>query len=406
MKTALHHLQKNHYYEYAGQEDFTRTREAEFRYSSAVVLCLTSISLMVVFLVFNLLVHAYNVLPALVLGAALPIVTIFRLNKTQRAPLLLFLSGINFIVLSSYIFIYGSSPDASALFWFMFVPPLVVFSMPRRVAAGLFVIFFLSLALLLFAPHNASAGQNFSLDFKARFMASTILAFAFFWIVEYIRTKADRSIWHAMEHLQSFAFTDPLTGIGNRRDFQNHLKWISAQSERSGDAFSVALLDLDHFRQINDTHGRQTGDLILRHVAKSINAALRETDRVFRWGGEEFAVIMPGIGLHEAQTVLERVRSRVANAPCTLSDGRTITVTISAGVEGWNRASSTMDTVMFNADLRLYLAKKLGRNRVYAGSTAQAVEWFPAMRALPRTPESPVRALANKPVPVALPAHA
>ncbi len=406
MKTALHHLQNNHYHEYAGQEDFTKAREADFRYSSAVVLCLTSISLMVVFLVFNILSHAYNILPALVLGAALPLITLFRLSKTQRAPLLLFLSGINFIILSSYIFIYGSSPDASALFWFMFVPPLVVFSMPRRVAAGLFVIFFLSLALLLFAPHSANAGQNFSLDFKARFMASTILAFAFFWIVEYIRTRADRSIWHAMEHLQSFAFTDPLTGIGNRRDFQNHLKWLSAQSERNGDLFSVALLDLDHFRQINDTYGRQIGNLVLRHVAESINAALRETDRVFRWGGEEFVVIMPGIELREAQAVMERVRSRVENAPCALPDGRTIPMTVSAGVEGWNRASSTTDTVMFNADLRLYLAKKLGRNRVYAGSATQAVEWFPAVKALPHTPEPPIRALANKPAPVALPAHA
>lgn len=404
MKTALHHLQQNYYSEQKEQEDFTRTREADFRYSSGMVLCLTSISLMAVFFIFNLLDHLYHILPALVLGTVLPMLTMLRLSMVQKAPVLLFLSGLNFIILSSYIFIYGNSPDASSLFWFMLVPPLVVFSMPKRMALSLFIIFFLTLGLLLFVPAGHELGQRFSLGFKARFMASTILAFAFFWIVEYIRARSDRSIWRAIEHLQSFAFTDPLTGIGNRRDFQNHLKWIAAQSERSGEPFSVAMLDIDHFKQINDAHGHQRGDILLRHVAKNINAALRETDRVFRWGGEEFVVIMPGIDLRDAHTVVERVRGRVEDAHCLLSDGQKIPVTISAGVEDWKKASN-LDTVMGNADLRLYLAKKLGRNRVYTGAIDQAVEWFPGLKALPRTPESPTRALAGFPMPMALPAH-
>lgn len=405
MKTALHHLQYDHIPDYSDPIGLSRAREASFRYSSAVVLCIASICLMAVFFMLNFWEQKYNMLPALMLASALPIIALFRLGYNHKAPVLLFLCGLNFIALSTYMFIYDGFIGSSALLWFMFVPPLVVFSMPRRISLALFALFSIALALLLFSSHVQILDSQFSLSFRIRFMTFMISAFMFFWLVEYVRDLADRSFLKTFSRMQMFAYTDPLTGIGNRCDFQNHLKWLQARSERNGEPFSVAFLDLDHFKNINNAYGHRLGDATLRHVAKVINGALRESDRVFRWSGQVFAVIMPGTGLLDARLVVERVRRCVELDPVILCDGRAISATVSAGVDAWSRCS-TLDKVMSNADLRLYLAKKLGRNRVYAGAINQAVGWFPRLVALPRMPKAPVYALAHFPAPMALPAHA
>ena len=385
--------------------DLRMLSEVDTPYSNASLLCLASIGLMAVFFALHFIEREYNLLPVLVLASILPIVTLFRLGYKHKAPVLLFLCGLNFIALSSFMFIYDSSAGSPALFWFMFVPPLVVFSMPRGMALCLFIIFSLALGVLFFlSPLHQELGQELSLSFRVRFMATTLLAFAFFLIVEYVRDRNDHSLMHALKRLYLFASTDPLTGIGNRRDFQNHLKWLQAQSERNGEPFGIALLEVDDFQHFCNMHGDQAGEALLRHTAKVINNALRETDRVFRWSDRQFALLMPGVDLPSACVVVERVRSHVDAARLVLPDGRSIALTISAGLDAWSRMS-ILEEVMSNADQRLYLAKKLGRNRVYTGAVNQAVKWFPGLKALPRMTKSPARALASFPMPVALPAR-
>ena len=182
------------------------------------------------------------------------------------------------------------------------------------------------------------------------------------------------------------------------------MKWLQAQSERNGEPFGIALLEVDDFQHFCNMHGDQAGEALLRHTAKVINNALRETDRVFRWSDRQFALLMPGVDLPSACVVVERVRSHVDAARLVLPDGRSIALTISAGLDAWSRMS-ILEEVMSNADQRLYLAKKLGRNRVYTGAVNQAVKWFPGLKALPRMTKSPARALASFPMPVALPAR-
>ena len=404
MKITLHNLQQNYSSGHSDYIGLARAREMGVRRCGAVVLCMASISLAAVFFVFNFLEGEYNLMPALVAASVLPMLTLFRLSRSLKAPVLLFLCGLNFIALSAYLFVYDNSASNQALFWFMFVPPLVVFSMSRRMAFCLFLIFLLALGSLLFLLPEHILAAHMSLGFRVRFMAFAVLIFCLFWFVEYIRSRADRSLIRALHRMRLCASTDPLTGIGNYRDFHNHLKWLQAQSERNGEPFSMALLDIDHFALINKVHGHYLGDELLRHVAMVINGALRETDRVFRWSGGKFAVIMPGVDLRDAGYVVERVRRHVEIVPLALEDGTTIKATVSVGVEAWSRVS-TLDEVLSNADSRLYLAKKLGKNRVYAGAVDQAVEWFPGLRALPRRSKSPACALANFPVPAALPAR-
>ena len=405
MKTALHHLQSVHVSEYSNFAGLKIMNEEEARHSGASLLCLASISLMALFFAFYFIEGDYNLLPALVLASILPIAALFRLGYKGNAPTLLFLCGLNFIALSSFMFIYDSSPSSPALFWFMFVPPLLVFSMSRRAALWLFLVFFLALGRLFFlTPLHQKLGEELSMGFRARFMATTALAAVFLLIVEYVRDRNHRSLMHVLRRLYLFASTDPLTGIGNRRDFQNHLKWLQAQSERSGEPFGIALLEVDHFQDFCDAYGGRVSEILLRHAAKTVNDALRETDRVFRWSNQQFALLIPGVDLPSARIVVERVRRHVERARLFLPDGGVIPVTVSVGLDAWSRVS-TLEEVMSNADQRLYLAKKLGRNRVYTGAVNQAVRWFPGLKALPRAAKSPACALASFPMPVALPAR-
>ena len=404
MKMALHHLQYNWPSDSRDYCGLNLDSEEDFRQCSAMLLCASAIGLMAVFFTLNFLERKYNLLPALILASVLPVLTLFRLSYRRRAPVLLFLCGLNFIALSSFMFVYEKSMANSSLFLLMLVPPLVAFSLSRYWGACLLLIFFTALGLLLLLTPEQGAGQPLNWGFRARFAACAVLAFAFFMSVEYFRVRSGRLLNQTAKHLQLMAVTDPLTGIGNRRDFQNHLKWLQAQSERSGKPFGVALLEVDHFQRIRDVYGRQLSDALLRYTARGINDALRETDRVFRWSGQQFVLLMPGADLPAACAVVERVRRHMEFATLTLYDGQSIATTISAGVEAWNRAF-TLDMIMTNADQRLYLAKKLGRNRVYTGAVNQAVKWFPGLNALPRVVKYPAPALASFPMPVALPAR-
>ena len=132
MKITLHNLQDGGSSGHTDYISLTHAREASVRHCGAVVLCLASVGLAAVFFIFNFWEGEYNLMPALAAASVLPLLALGRLSHNQKAPVLLFLCGLNFIALSADLFIYDKSTSNQALFWFMFVPPLVVFSMSRR----------------------------------------------------------------------------------------------------------------------------------------------------------------------------------------------------------------------------------------------------------------------------------
>jgi len=158
------------------------------------------------------------------------------------------------------------------------------------------------------------------------------------------------------------ARTDELTEMPNRRAFNEELARIMAQIERNGAPLSVILLDLDHFKQINDRYGHLSGDRVLREVSATICGAIRDMDIPARYGGEEFAVILPDTKAHDAAVVAERTRTAIGEMMVEF-DGHRLSVTASQGV-----AEATLednaDSLVANADEALYAAKKDGRNCV------------------------------------------
>ena len=168
----------------------------------------------------------------------------------------------------------------------------------------------------------------------------------------------------SMEQIQDLVSHDELTKSLNRRALMARLEQERARAERTGQRFSVALLDLDRFKAVNDTHGHAAGDAVLRQFARTVHDTMRETDVFGRYGGEEFMMILTTSTPGAAEEALERVRAAVqARDWSDIAPG--VAVTVSAGVTGW-RPGETVAQTLNRADAALYEAKHGGRNLVRA----------------------------------------
>ena len=164
------------------------------------------------------------------------------------------------------------------------------------------------------------------------------------------------------DRLADAALVDHLTGLGNRRYVATELETALAAAQAREEPMSVLLVDVDHFKRVNDTFGHDAGDRALRHVADALRAELRSGDVIGRWGGEEFLVLLPGTGAGAAREVSERLRDRVALMPLLLgSGGDRIQLTVSVG--GTTTLGEPSAVVVHRADRALYRAKRQGRNR-------------------------------------------
>ncbi|MBK8394097.1 MAG: sensor domain-containing diguanylate cyclase [Leptospiraceae bacterium] len=172
------------------------------------------------------------------------------------------------------------------------------------------------------------------------------------------RTK-DLSI--ANEQLELAANTDILTGLLNRRAFLNRFKYESDRSSRTGKPYSIAILDLDHFKSINDRFGHHAGDEILLAFSQIMISHLRTTDIACRWGGEEFLILFPDTKENEANIPLTRIRKFVETSE-DLSSKASVNLTVSIGIS--DSVVSPTESIISNADKALYAAKATGRNRI------------------------------------------
>lgn len=170
-----------------------------------------------------------------------------------------------------------------------------------------------------------------------------------------------RNLQTELEHL---ARTDALTGLPNRRYFMEAAGQELLRGSRFGTRLSLLMLDVDHFKHVNDTYGHATGDRVLKKLAETCRATLREVDFIARLGGEEFAVILPQTDHAAALEAAERVRLAVEEARVPLEQGLPVCITTSIGVATQVDDSMNIDTLLSQADRALYEAKHLGRNRV------------------------------------------
>jgi diguanylate cyclase (GGDEF)-like protein len=183
-----------------------------------------------------------------------------------------------------------------------------------------------------------------------------------------------RFLMHAQLTVE--ARTDAKTGLLNAATWQRDAATQLYRARGHRPSASVAIIDIDHFKAVNDTHGHLVGDRVLRAIADRFKAQLREGDLIGRFGGEEFAVLLPRTAAAEAGLVAERLRGHIANEPITVGEGRgdsiLVSVTVSVGVAELADLGQDLDELLAAADAALYEAKNAGRNRICVMAPALA----------------------------------
>ncbi|WP_171015759.1 GGDEF domain-containing protein [Devosia sp. FKR38] len=168
--------------------------------------------------------------------------------------------------------------------------------------------------------------------------------------------------------LERDAIEDPLTGSYNRRYLESKLDEEVRRATRLKTPLSTVMIDLDHFKHVNDTYGHDVGDKVLRHVCAMIMASVRSSDTVIRYGGEEFVVIAPGCDDADAASLAEAMRAKIAGSALNLPNGDNLVVTASLGVSSLRAGSA--EAMLRAADEALYAAKRDGRNQICVAAAA------------------------------------
>jgi diguanylate cyclase (GGDEF)-like protein len=178
------------------------------------------------------------------------------------------------------------------------------------------------------------------------------------------------SLSRYQRRIEEMASTDKLTGLLNRQAYDILMDKLMAEHARQPRPISVLLLDLDHFKSVNDQYGHAMGDRVLRNVAGQLRQVLRKSDIAVRWGGEEFLVVLDSCALDEARQIAEKIRQRIAQE-CQDVDGKRVGLSVSIGVSQFS-GTELPDQTISRADAGLYQAKNAGRNRVCVSEPALA----------------------------------
>ncbi len=187
-----------------------------------------------------------------------------------------------------------------------------------------------------------------------------LLGAFFFWLAG----RVGRRIEHDEKELQRLATHDGLTGLYNHRTFYALLEDEIARAKRFNRPVSLLMLDIDHFKHVNDTHGHLAGDAILKSLSELLTRQARAIDRVCRYGGEEITAILPETENAAALNIAERLRATVEREQLDIGDGRIVSVTVSIGLASWPAQAGDAETLVAAADTAMYAAKQAGRNRV------------------------------------------
>ncbi|RMH48014.1 MAG: GGDEF domain-containing protein [Gammaproteobacteria bacterium] len=184
-------------------------------------------------------------------------------------------------------------------------------------------------------------------------------------VMEWLVSVSVFPIRNALLYQEALAASlkDGLTGVGNRRAFDDTLKREFQKSRRNGRPMSLIVFDIDHFKKINDTIGHSGGDIVLKQVAQTLQKNLRISDQIFRYGGEEFVILLTDTDLPTARLVAERLRQSIEALPIAINDNNRIRVTISGGVTAIHD-QDTPEAIFQRADNALYQAKTGGRNQI------------------------------------------
>ncbi|MCF6303416.1 MAG: diguanylate cyclase, partial [Devosiaceae bacterium] len=178
------------------------------------------------------------------------------------------------------------------------------------------------------------------------------------------RQRYAMELRESVNNTMAMAVIDGLTGLYNRRYFERHSALMLEKAVEQGRDLALIMLDIDHFKPVNDTYGHSAGDEVLKEFALRVQRSIRGVDLACRYGGEEFVVLMPDAGQAQAQNIAERIRRSISDTSFDISNQTSIDITVSLGVALNNRLGDTPEALLKRADMALYRAKNEGRDRV------------------------------------------
>lgn len=225
----------------------------------------------------------------------------------------------------------------------------------RMTTVGAMGVIALCYVWLGYPVRQDSVFQSFGTEFVTRFAPLVLVA--------YVTTMLSSDTRSAMSRIKILAETDDLTGILNRRAFLSISAHTVLVSQRYGRNFSIIMMDSDSLKVVNDAYGHEAGDALLKFMVKQAQQELRKPDRLARYGGDEFVLLLPDTNAEGARLTAERIRERIANAPLQIG-GKAVATTASMGIATFPDHGKDYDRVFEAADNALYASKTSGKNRV------------------------------------------
>lgn len=261
------------------------------------------------------------------------------------------------VMLFSFFLIIMVLPEASvsAFVWILMIPVLAYLLLGKHEGMILSLPFML-VGVVIYYLHLGDMGSAHVLIDLLNLVLCAVLMLTFMHVYEQRREESEK-------RLVDMAQTDALTGLANRSSFQSTLNRTIAECERSGNEFALVIMDIDHFKVVNDTLGHDAGDRVLQNIGKCLTERLRATDAVGRLGGEEFGLILKDVKAAAAIELMDELRQRIAG--CHLAYGQArIRVTASFGLAQWPEHGRSAEALFCMADRGLYTGKRAGRNCV------------------------------------------
>jgi diguanylate cyclase (GGDEF)-like protein len=296
---------------------------------------------------------------AFILG--LHYVHFYRLENRSK---LMFESWVMIVFITWVVWFTGqiNSPLLNLYLLPIIASALIFGKLPTAIKVGAIV------ACVMFFSYSPKSKTLLTLPFWGELLAISAPMI----LVAYITTMLAADIRYAVDKIKQVSDTDELTGSYNMRAFSSMLQRAFRQAVRYGHALSVVMIDSDNLKQINDTHGHESGNRLLQHLVRCIREQLRGSDVMARFGGDEFIVLLPETGNKGALEMAERIRKAVEISRFDVRSGDT-NITVSLGVASYPEDGGNLDVILDKADKAMYRAKQAGRNRVIAYTEVDAV---------------------------------
>ena len=327
-----------------------------------------------IFLVINLYHQEYLLVGLDIAVLSLIGVSFFLFYRLQQLDVAAYLCSAT-LFLFLVVFFYLNKNDSFGLVWVYAYPAFTIPLLGVRTGVRVNLLFYaIVLPMAYLGIDQWNHGYWDMLSF-IRLLVSVLFFFAMTLLVEISFDRANSSLADVRRKEKEYArrielisMTDKLTGIYNRRYLDQRLNEEVERVARSGFCSALLMLDIDRFKKVNDLYGHQAGDKVLQTIVISLQQALRRTDTLARWGGEEFVILMPDISIEQARVLAERARLAVQELAFEQFSG----ITLSVGIAVIDQSTESSSQVLGAADSALYRAKRLGRNRTELASVDAA----------------------------------